>query len=500
MKKLLVLLVLALALSGMIAPAAAQMPTIAEIVVTSTTGNPPEFTVLLAAVQAADPAILAALSDPQGNLTVFAPTDAAFGQLLSDLGVTAPELLANSALLTQVLSYHVIPGRFDAAALTARSIAGQPLDSLEGTRILFNRDQQGNLRINSSNVVAANIMASNGIVHVIDRVLLPSDAPAPLPTIAELVIAQASANPAEFTILLAAVQAASPAILSTLNDFNQNLTVFAPTDAAFGQLLSDLGVTAPELLANRALLDTVLLYHVIGGRFDGATLLQRSINGQPLPTLQGTQVLFNLDQQGNLRINSSNVIAADIRASNGIVHVIDRVLLPSDVAQPTPPTPTPEPPPALNSIAEIVVAATQANPAEFTILLAAVQNADPAVLATLSDDSQNLTVFAPTDAAFAELLTRLNVGAADLLANEALLTQVLLYHVIPGRFDGATLLQRSFDGRPLNSLEGTRILFNRNQQNDLRINASNVIAANLLASNGIIHVIDRVLLPSDVSP
>jgi transforming growth factor-beta-induced protein len=146
-----------------------------------------------------------------------------------------------------------------------------------------------------------------------------------------------------------------------------------------------------------------------------------------------------------------------------------------------------------------VINATTANPAEFTILLAAVQAADPSVLAALNDPSQNLTVFAPTDAAFARLLRDLNVTAAQLLADQALLTQVLTYHVVPGRYDAAALIERARRGRPLNTLEGTRLLFNLTRQGALRINASNVIAANLQASNGIIHVIDRVLLPSQVS-
>jgi transforming growth factor-beta-induced protein len=499
MKKLLVLLVLVLALLGMVAPASAQLPTIAEVVVAATQANPAEFTILLAAVQAAEPAVLSALSDPAQNLTVFAPTDAAFAELLTRLNVSASELLANRALVTQVLLYHVIPGRSDEAALRQNAAQGQVAFTLEGTRLAFNLDGNNVLRINSSNVIASNVQASNGIVHVIDRVLLPSDVPppptpAPQPTIAEIVVAATQANPAEFTVLLAVVQAAEPAVLSALSDRAQNLTVFAPTDAAFAELLTRLNVSASEVLANRALVTQVLLYHVIAGRFDEAALRQNAAQGRIAFTLESSRLTFNLDGNNVLRINGSNVISANIAAANGIIHVIDRVLLPSDV---TPP-PTQTPPPPMNSIAEIVVAATQANPAEFTILLAAVQNADPAVLAALSDDSQNLTVFAPTDAAFAELLSRLGVSASELLANEALLTQVLLYHVIPGRFNEAALRQNSAQGRVAFTLEGTKLTFNIDGNNRLRINASNVIAANLMASNGIIHVIDRVLLPSEV--
>jgi transforming growth factor-beta-induced protein len=508
MKKFAVLFALLLVLVGAVVPASAQGGTIADVVVASTQASPAEFTTLLAAVQAADPGILAALADPAGNLTVFAPTDAAFGGLLSRLNTTAADLLGNQALLNDVLKYHVLPGRFDAATLVGNAQAGRVLHTLQGERLLFNLTQQGALRINASNVLAADIAASNGIIHVIDRVLLPSDVapppppppsptPALQPTIAEIVVASTQGNPAQFTVLLAAVQAADPAVLAAISDRSANLTVFAPTDAAFGELLMRLNTSAADLLANRALVTQVLLYHVLSGRFDAAALIGNAQAGQTLNTLEGTRLLFNLTQQGALRINASNVIAANIGAANGIVHVIDRVLLPSDVLPPPTPSPTPAPQP---TIAEIVVAATQANPAEFTILLAAVQAADPAVLAAISDRSANLTVFAPTDAAFGELLTRLNTSAADLLANRALLTQVLLYHVLPGRFDAAALIGNAQVGRTLNTLEGTRLLFNLTQQGALRINASNVVSANIGAANGIVHVIDRVLLPSDVLP
>ena len=144
MRKFIVLLAaLAAVLVLTLSPAAAQEPTIADIVVQSASGDPAEFTILLAAVQAADPSILAALSDPTASLTVFAPTDAAFERLLSRLGISASDLLSDTALLNDVLLYHVLPGEYDAATLFARANAPWPgtyIQTLQGTYLEFTDD------------------------------------------------------------------------------------------------------------------------------------------------------------------------------------------------------------------------------------------------------------------------------------------------------------------------------------------------------------------------
>ncbi len=177
MRKFVLIAVALITIMGLaIAPAGAQEPTIADIVVSAASGSPAEFTILLAAVQAADPGILAALANPAASLTVFAPTDAAFEALLRQLGLTAGELLANTALLNDVLLYHVLPGEYSAAALFNLANSRWPLDyvrTLQGTFVEFTNDA-GTLIVDSSWVITPNIQASNGIVHVIGRVLLPS--------------------------------------------------------------------------------------------------------------------------------------------------------------------------------------------------------------------------------------------------------------------------------------------------------------------------------------
>jgi uncharacterized surface protein with fasciclin (FAS1) repeats len=132
-----------------------------------------------------------------------------------------------------------------------------------------------------------------------------------------------NAQTGEFSILIAALQAADPAVLATL-DGNGQFTVFAPTDAAFVALLGELGLTAEELLAEKDLVTQVLLYHVARGRRDSGEVLA----SERIRTLQGGFLFQDggvlTDQNGR----TSNIIAVDVQAANGIIHVIDRVVLP----------------------------------------------------------------------------------------------------------------------------------------------------------------------------
>jgi len=147
-------------------------PTIADIVVELASGDPAEFTILLAAVQAADPAVIEALSDPEQQLTVFAPTDEAFAAALEALGLTAEELLA-SPDLTNILLYHVAPGVFLAADVVAAAPIAELPTLLEGSTLSI-EVVDGSVVINeTATVVQPDVVASNGVIHVIDAVLLP---------------------------------------------------------------------------------------------------------------------------------------------------------------------------------------------------------------------------------------------------------------------------------------------------------------------------------------
>ncbi|PJF25528.1 MAG: adhesion lipoprotein, partial [Phototrophicales bacterium] len=231
MRKLFGVLVAAVALMAFSLPVFAQdeVPTIAEVVVASATGESPEFTTLLAAVQAADPAVLEALSNPEASLTVFAPTDAAFAALGEE---TLNAVLADQAMLTDILLFHVLGSQVMSTDVVAGLEGGAfSTATLQGQYIDVAQTDMG-ITINGANLVTVDITAPNGVIHVIDAVILPETR-----TIAEIVVDLASMEEgAEFTSLLAAVQAADPAVLEALSDSEAELTVFAPTDAAFAAL------------------------------------------------------------------------------------------------------------------------------------------------------------------------------------------------------------------------------------------------------------------------
>lgn len=351
MRKVLVILaVMMLA----IVPAFAQdemEPTIADIVVASTSAETPEFTVLLAAVQAADPIFLEALSS-EGSYTVFAPTDAAFVALLEQLGMTAEEVLGNADLLNAVLAYHVVPGIFDSTYFTTilggeeAAVESFVLGTLLPEQALgFAIGEQG-LMVNASNVVAADVAASNGVVHVIDAVLVPAMGEEDAMTeetmeetteemtepvsIAEIVVASAGGEAPEFTVLLAAVQAADPSIIDALTNGGP-WTVFAPTDAAFAALLEALGTTPEALLADTDLLNIVLAYHVVPGTISAETVIAAAggEGGLNVGTLFPS-VLNVVAGEAGVTINETiNVVATDVVAANGVIHVIDGVLVPA---------------------------------------------------------------------------------------------------------------------------------------------------------------------------
>ena len=141
-------------------------------------------------------------------------------------------------------------------------------------------------------------------------------------TIVDVALA-ANAQTGEFSILIAALKAADPAVLRTLSG-NGQFTVFAPTDAAFVSLLNELGLSATELLSNKALVTQVLLYHVARGNRDSADVLASS----RIRTLQGGFLAQNGGILTDASGRSANIVAVDIKASNGVIHVIDRVVLP----------------------------------------------------------------------------------------------------------------------------------------------------------------------------
>lgn len=423
-----------------------------------------EFSILIAALQAADPRGLQALSS-RGKYTVFAPTDAAFAALLDELDVTAEELLSDQDTLTKVLGYHVALKRLD----SKKVLASQKIKMGYGGYLYQSGGVLTDENGRSANIIAVDIKASNGIIHVIDRVVLPKGPEKPN-TIVDVVLAE-NAKSGEFSILIAALQAADPRVLQSLGSPGQ-FTVFAPTDAAFASLLTELGVTADELLSNKDLVTQVLGYHVALAKLDSSQVLasdkiQMSYGGY---LYQSGGILT--DENGR----TANIVAVDIKASNGIIHVIDRVVLPKQPEQ-------------QKTIVDVVLE-ENAKSGEFSILIAALKAADPRGLEALSSPG-TYTVFAPTDAAFVALLAELGVTADELLSNTDLVTKVLGYHVALAKLDSTQVLA----SEKIQMGYGGHLWQSGGVLTDNKGRTANIIAVDIGASNGIIHVIDRVVLP-----
>ncbi|WP_420862150.1 fasciclin domain-containing protein [Algirhabdus cladophorae] len=332
------------------------MPTFAQIA-----SNDPNFSILVATLGFIDDnlegsALIATLSDPHQDLTVFAPTNAAFGQLATDLGYTghpADTASVTSFLtgnvdvttLNAVILYHVSGGAQSAADIAAAGSVTTLGGVIGAGSLPTLTDLEPDL-IDPS-LIATDIPADNGILHVIDRVLLPVDLPGnDAPSITEIVASSGDGfdhNPADFDILLKAVVTAG--LAETLDSDAVDLTVFAPTDAAFVGLAQELGfhgsneegawgylVEALTLLGGGdpvPLLTQVLTYHVAGESLQASQVLATD----SIATLQGGSLGVDgtslVDADPDLA--NPNLIATDIQASNGVVHVIDGVLAPADL-------------------------------------------------------------------------------------------------------------------------------------------------------------------------
>ncbi|MEM9950741.1 MAG: fasciclin domain-containing protein [Chloroflexota bacterium] len=346
MKRILGLLAV---LALLVVPAFAQdddmeTPTIAEIVIASAEAEEPEFATLLAAVQAADPSIVEALADPEAELTVFAPTDAAFAALAEALGEEAfNEILTEEGTprLNEILLYHVVGAEVPSSAVVEglssaeaddMSTVSFPVVTLSGQAfdVAGTVDEEGALDLEAGITIAEanlnlemiDIEAANGIIHVIDAVIVPE-----LNTIADVVIELASAEEgAEFTTLLTAVQAADPAILELLADPSAEVTVFAPTDAAFAAVEG-----LEDIVADTALLTQILQYHVFPGTVYSFQLgdLVDDMGTAVIEMADGSEATITVDDMG-VTINEANIVLemVDIETTNGVIHVIDAVIVP----------------------------------------------------------------------------------------------------------------------------------------------------------------------------
>lgn len=402
-----------------------------------------DHTLLEAAVLEAD---LAGALSGDGPFTVFAPTDAAFTALVTALDITADDLLAMDNL-GDILQYHVL----GAEVLSTSLMAEQTVTMLNGDEATIT-SMGGSVMINGvALVIDADITADNGVVHVIDAVLLP---PAETTTVADII-----AGSDDHFVLAAVLD--STGLDETLAGEGP-YTVFAPTDAAFDAI--DPFVLLDLLTDNDALAE-ILTYHVAG-----ASLLSTDLSdGQTITTVNGADVTVSITD-GTVMINDAIVIVPNLVADNGVVHVIDAVLTVPD--------------PAPSTVVDIIVNSPDHNLLELAVGAAGLVDA-------LSGEGP-FTVFAPTDAAIAALVAALDITADELLALETL-GDILKYHVV-----GAAALSTDLsDGQSLTTLQGSDVQISIDT--GVMVNDANVIVPNLVADNGVVHVIDAVLsLPSGV--
>jgi len=291
-------------------PVPVATPTIAEV------AQQQGFTALLAASEKAG--LSSTLADRSASLTVFAPTDAAFTTLATRLGFPNATALVNAlpaAALRNILSYHVLPARRTAADLIAGGATQPTAYSFEGQPARLSLATTGGVRITdavltSATVTTADVAAANGVVHVIDKVLVP-------PGVLNIV-QMAQANPIFSTLVGAVVSANLQGTLSGAGPF----TVFAPTNDAFAAIASTVAsLTTPQLT-------TVLTYHVLGSQ----VLAAQIPFGTPVPTVAGQNITINAGPPLTITDTTATpapIVATDVRASNGVIHVIGKVLIPA---------------------------------------------------------------------------------------------------------------------------------------------------------------------------
>ena len=389
------------------------------------------FMTLATALQAAG---LVETLQGAGPFTVFAPTDEAFAKLPAG---TIESLLADIPALSEILLYHVVPGAVKAEQVVTLSSAETAAELPVAIKVV-----DGKVFVNQAEVIITDIEASNGIIHVIDSVLLP---PAD--------IVDTAVADGRFTTLAAALQAAG--LVDALKGEGP-FTVFAPTDDAFAKLPEG---TVEALLADIPALSDILLYHVAEGQLFAADVLAL----EKIETLQGKSAKVSL-MDGKAMIDGAEIIITDILTSNGVIHVIDSVIIPP-----------------------IDIVETAVADGRFTTLVAALEAAD--LVETLKGEGP-FTVFAPTDDAFAKLPAG---TVEDLLKPENLetLKNILLYHVVEGKVMASDVVTLESAETVLGQEVTVRV-----EDGKVFINDAEVIITDIETYNGVIHVIDSVLLPN----
>ena len=432
---------------------------------------------LVAALQKADVSanynLEAALSDETATFTVLAPSNAAFSDLLARLdGFETLDDFSNEALqdlLGVILTYHVVP---DAAVASTALTEGQVITTLQGETLSVSveggvsfTDAAGEV----ANVTTADVSAINGIVHVIDKVLLPQAALDALEDVLLSSITDLAISTPTLSNLVAALQAADGDLPNVLEG-DGPFTVFAPTDEAFEAFLEDndfasLGDVPVDVLTQ------VLLNHVVSGTLLAADLTTGYQSSLSTAGPDGASLSLYIDTDDGVVINADAKVTengADNKAINGVVHIVDDVIdLPNIVDHAV----------ANSNLTSLVNALTADGNTTFTTLL--------------SDDMETFTVFAPVNSAFDGFTNPADNDINDILSN----------HVIVGTAAFAASLSNSYENTAATNTDGDNLSIYINTDDGVKLNGlSTVAVADIVATNGVIHAVDTVIdLPTVVT-
>jgi transforming growth factor-beta-induced protein len=368
------------------------------------------------------------LGNEDETFTVFAPVNSAFANIDAD------ELTSNEELLTEVLTYHVVSGQ----ALTSDDIEdGASVETVEGGSLTFSVSD-GTVQVNNATVTSADIEGSNGVVHLIDGVMLEGvDA-----------VDRAVLTP-QLSTLASAVNAAGLAADDSPLRGDEPLTVFAPVDAGFE------GLDLDALTNSSDILNRVLPYHVISGQRITSDQIS---SGESPATLEGGTI--NIGTDDGVTVNGIPVNTTDIQTENAVIHLIDAPMLQRlDIVQRASVTE------ALSTVADAVETAGLAG------------SDSP-----LRDDNNPVTVFAPLNPAFE------SIDADELTSNTDLLTEVLTYHVVDGAVTSDQLSSGSVE-----TLEGGSVDVQVGDDG-VTVDGVPVSTTDVQVRNGVVHLIDGLLL------
>lgn len=411
----------------------------------------PNFSILVEALTVTG--LDGALSNKSASLTVFAPTNQAFADLLDELGVSGLSDVSKETL-TSILLYHVVGETKISSSLSSGYYNTLSDGAVSNTNASLYLDMENGMINNRAKITQTDVRADNGVIHVINKVILPQS------------VVDFAVNNSTFSTLVAALAKAE--LVETLKGEGP-FTVFAPTDDAFDDLFEALGVSGIADLSKEAL-TPILLSHVVSGNVTSGQLSDGEVQ-----TLNPDKKIL-IDTSNGVTIDEQiSVILADVQGTNGVVHAIDEVIVPA---------------PESNTIVDIA----KGNE-DFSILVSALVKAD--LVDALDDKDASFTVFAPTNQAFQDLLAELGASSLDDVP-VATLTNILLYHVVGESKKAGDISTGYYKTLSDGAGDDTKLSLYIDMSSTMINNRANITSTDIEADNGVIHIIDKVILPQTV--